>query len=474
MKIILMRTISFMTRLLERTKVLIGKKKTLFFINFLLLFAVLTFFNTACSKHPSIVGADLMPDNALSMHLKQDTFRVYSVLNGSVRADKLSINFLGSMEDSVFGLTNASFYTKIVPISLGRRFGDHPKTDSLILQLKYDHVYGDTNARLRVHVYEMKDNIYFDSVYFSDKKVAVYPTDYADETFRPDKDNYYLFPSGINDTLMDTVKGVLRINLSHLSTAMGDKLLQADTTIQDSSELFLEYFKGLYVTVDDVVNGKGALASFLSNTPNTRLILYYHNDAHDSLEFHYIMASTVPKINQYEHNYSTADPDFIRQVINGDTALGQQKFYLQGLAGVKTIIKFPHIRDLNKLGTIGINEARLILPGSDTTTSMDPPPELSLLKIDSDTSYSKLPDVDEGSDFFGGIYDKNSNSYSFRITHYIVSLLKDSTIRDKGLVLFVKSGFTNPRSFVFNGPEFKGDSSRRAQLNILYTIIQDH
>lgn len=459
-----------MTRLLERTNVLIRKKKTLFFINLFLLFAGLSFFNISCSKYPTKVGAELMPYNSLSMYLKQDTFTVYSQPIDTTRTDELLTCFLGSIKDPVFGETNASFYSKILQATVGHRFGTNPKTDSMILQLFYGDVYGDTNATLRVHVYEMKDDIHYDSIYYSNKNVAVYPTDYADVTFHPNKNNFYLFPSLESDTLFDTIKGVLRINLSHISTAMGDKLLNADTTILDSNELFMDYFRGIYLKVD-ALNSGGALASFITNTPQTSIIIYYHNDEDDSLQYSYVLSSYMAKINHYDHDFSSTDPDFKKQVVDGDTTLGQQRFYVQGLAGVKTIIKFPHIRDLNKLGKVGINEAKLILPGAEDTP-LDPPAELSLIKIESDTSYTLLPDENEGPDYFGGVYNEETNSYTFRITRYLESLLKDSTQVDHGLLLFVKSGAINPERFIFNGPEFQGDSARRAQLNILYTIVK--
>ncbi len=456
-----------MTRFWKRSNLLGGKKRTLFIINLVLLFAVLTFFNLSCSKYPSKVGAELMPYNSLSMHLKQDTFRVYSVPIDSTRSDERINSFLGSLQDPVFGRTDASFYTKILPATVNHRFGPNPQTDSLILQLFYSGVYGDTNSLLRVHVYEMKDNIYFDSVYYSNKNVAVYPTDYADETFYPNPKNYYLFPSYGPDSTIDTVRGVLRINLSHISTAMADKLLHADTTVLDSNELFMDYFKGIYVKVDPVNNG-GAIASFLTHTSKTFLTIYYHNDDKDSLQYTYVMSSVMAKVNNYHHDFSTGDAGFVKQVINGDTTLGQQKFYVQGLAGVETILKFPHIRDLNKLGKVGINEAKLILPGAETKPYLDPPAELSLLTVDN----SILPDENEGPDYFGGVYNSETNSYSFRITRYIESLIKDSTKVDHGLVLYVRNGSFNPKRFVFNGPEFKGDSTRRAKLNILYTIVK--
>jgi hypothetical protein len=459
-----------MTRFWRKSKWYGGKKNPLFFINLFLLFAVLSFFNVSCSKYPSKVGAGLMPNNSLSMHFKQDTFRVYSKPIDTVRADELFQSFLGSLKDPVFGETDAGFYSKILPISVGHRFGAHPQTDSVILQLYYSGVYGDTNATLRVHVYEMKEDIHFDSIYYSNKKVAVYPTDYADETFHPNPNNYYLFPSGV-DTIFDTVRHVIRFNLSHLSTALGDKLLNADTAILDSNELFMNYFKGLYIKVDPVPSG-GALASFITNTTKSVLTVYYRNDTADSLQYSYVMNAAMARINRYTHDYTSGDADFVKEVVNGDTTLGQKQFYVQGLAGVKAIIKFPHIRDLNKRGKVGINEAKLILPGAEKPLSFKAPPALVLVKITSDTTLAHLPDEAEGPDFFGGTYNSETNSYTFRITRYIESLIKDSTIQDKGLALYVKNSSISPTRFVFNGPEYSGDSARRAQLNILYTIVK--
>ncbi len=471
MKIILMHITSFMTKLLAKVKVLFREKSPLFFINLFFLLAVLSFFNLSCTKYPSEIGANLMPNNSLSMHLIQDTdFTVYSKLIDTTRTDHMPVSFLGSMKDPVFGLTNASFYSKIRPLSTGPRFGTNPQVDSLILQLSYVNVYGDTATPLRVHVYEMKDNISIDSIYYSNKKLAVYPTDYANEIFYPNKNNYYVIR--LDSSRRDTVRGVLRLNLSHLSKALGEKLLTADTTILDSTALFMNYFKGLYVKVDPVNSG-GALVSFDLNTSKTMLMLYYHNNSKDSLTYTYRMSQDMAKINRYQHDYSSASAAFKAQVINGDTALGVKQFYLQGLGGVKTIIRFPHIRDLNKLGKVGVNEAKLILPGVGKSPYFSAPPQLSLIKIENDSTNTVLPDSHEDPDYFGGMYNANDNSYSFRITRYIESLIKDSTAKNCALMLYINSGAIHPQRFVFNGPQAPGDSlAHKARLNILYTIVK--
>lgn len=454
-----------MTRLLERINSLIRKKNLLFFINIFLLLAILSFFNLSCSKYPSKVGAALMPNNSLSLHFKRGEFIVHSRTIDTTRSDKMLVSFLGSIKDPVFGLTDAGFYTKVLPISEGYRFGINPVTDSLVLQLYYSGVYGDTNAVLHLHVYEMKDDLSFDSTYYSNRKVAVYPTDYADVTFQPDRNKVYIIGK------LDTLKNVLRINLSNISKAMGNKLLNADTTVLDSSLLFLDYFKGLYLETDPVSSG-GVLASFLTNTRKTILTLYYHNDKDDSLKYAYLLSASVARLNHYQHDFSAGDQAFKNQVINGDTTLGLKQFYVQGLAGVQAVIKFPHIRDLNKLGTVGINEAKLILPGAEAKPFLGAPDQLSLIGIVNDSTYAILPDESEGGSYFGGKYNASDNSYSFRITHYIESLVKDSTKVDNGLALFIKGGAISPQRFIFNGPQFAGDSTRRARLDIFYTIVK--
>ena len=154
-----MRITSFMTRLLKRINFPVRKKPSLFFVNVLLLLAALSFFNLSCSKYPSKVGADLLPNNSLSMHYKKGTFTAYSRTIDTTRSNNMSVSILGSIKDPVFGLTDAGFYSKVLPISEGQRFGTNPVTDSLVLQLYYANVYGDTNTVLHLHVYEMKDNI---------------------------------------------------------------------------------------------------------------------------------------------------------------------------------------------------------------------------------------------------------------------------------------------------------------------------
>ena len=53
-----------------------------------------------------------------------------------------------------------------------------------------------------------------------------------------------------------------------------------------------------------------------------------------------------------------------------------------------------------------------------------PPPSLTLMKIDSVNNNSFLIDENEGPEYFGGIYDAECRTYTFRITRYVQSVLQ--------------------------------------------------
>ncbi len=465
MKIILKLLINFTTKSLKNNKIFSlssGIRKVLTF-TFVLSIIITGLFS--CKKTPSQIGAQLLPDSTMQVYFT-DTLAVqtYSLPLDSVRSDEKGTFFVGSIKDPVFGTTNAGFYAQFQQSVTHDNFGTNPKLDSLVLQLLFSSNFGDTNAVLRMHVYELQQDIYLDSTYYSNKTVPVYPTDYANINFVANPHTKIVVGG------KDTLTRVVRFNLSNLNTALGDKLLQTDTAALDSNAIFIKYFKGLYLKTDQVTSG-GALPSFSSYTPSTALILYYHNDSTDSLHYTYYLNNTSATINQYQHVFSDGNSAFNKQIVQKDTLLGEVNYYTQGLAGVKTIIKFPDIKKLARLGLVGINEAKLILPGAEPQPLFGAPYKMSLIKILTDTSFQTLVDEAEGANYFGGAYKVSTNSYEFRITHYIQSLLKDTTKVQKGLILYIGNGVVNPKRFVFNGPKPVSDTLAKTKLEILYTKI---
>jgi len=429
-----------------------------------IVFLLLVFLATSCKKTPSQLGANLLPDSALNVYYTDTASLItYSMPIDTTRTDELVNSYIGSITDPVFGETQSDLYTKIIQSTVGHRFGTNPKLDSLVLQLTYAGIYGDSTTTLKLHVYELSEDIVYDSVYYSNHVVKTSQTDLADLSFHP-QPHHNIIING------DTIKNVLRIRLSDLSDELGNRLLNADTTVLDSNELFMDYFKGLYLTTD-IVNNGGALASFTTTAASTLMTVYYSNDENDSLHYAYTISSAMARVNHYQHDFSKGSQTFINQVVNHDTTLGRERFYVQGLAGVKTIIRFPDIRKFARLGKIGVNEAKLVLPGIDTTNYLGAPDKLSLIRIASDSTYTVLDDDSQGADYFGGTYNSASNSYEFRITHYIQSLIQDTTQTNYGLLLFVNNGSIQPQRFIFSGPHPKNDTLVHTKLELTYTKL---
>ncbi len=422
---------------------------------------------TSCTKKPGLVGNKLLPDSTLNVFFTDTAaIRTYSLPVDTTITSHQSVAYFGSTKDPVFGITNAGFYSQFIQLITYSRFGSNPKPDSLVLQLALDTVYGDTTQPLTLHVYEIQGDLYNDSTYYAHSSTSVDPTDYANYSFYPHtRDSIILGPG-------DTLRNVLRINLSKISNALAEKLMQSDTTILDSNNLFRQYFKGLYITTTPVTSG-GALQAFYPVNSNSIMTLYYHNDSTDSLQFHYAITDSCAQFNHYQHDFTAGSPAFTQQVVQKDTALGQQQFYVQGLGGVETMIKFPNIKNFARMGgDISINEAKLVLPGAEAKPYFGSPASLSLIQVVTDSTYSVLSDqLIEGGTFFGGGYHASTNSYTFRITHYIQSLIQDTTQQNIGLMLYVTNNSLVPQRYIFNGPKPVSDTLSRARLEILYTKL---
>jgi len=425
--------------------------------------AFVVFLVASCSKPAGTIGINIQPD-ASKLKLKySDTTTIYAYSKPieKVRSDNLGWNAIGSLRDPVFGLTNVGFYTQFLLSSTGQEFGEERVLDSLVLQLKYYGIYADTNTVLVAHVYELKERIYHDSVYYSNLTVPVYESDYGNISFvaRP------------NDSVVvgeDTIAPVLRLNLSNINPGLGEKLLAADTSDMEDNETFWNYFQGLYV-IAEPAQSSGCVVQFDLSSSMSRLILYYHNSDASDLIFNYPISTSVARVSRYEHDYSVADEEFKQQVINNDTALGTNKFYVQGFGGVNAFIKLPFITKWRKLGNIAINEAKLELNGYETEPLWGAPNQLSLYKVNENGDNTNLTDINEGDSYFGGYYHQSTNSYTFRITRYIQSLINDTTMKSYGLSLYVTSPWVTPNRFIFNGQQ--ADSSAIIKLKIVYTDL---
>ena len=454
---------NFMIRLLDRNR------KSIFnnLFNSLLSIIVFSILISSCAKDPGKIGYIIQPDESKLNVAFSDTSTIYgySQIIDSIRSDKLSVSAFGSLQDPIFGSTTAGFYTQFILSVPGHEFVEGSVLDSLVFQIDYEGYYGDTTATLVAHTYEMLDTIDPGTAYYSNLEVPIGSVDYSDFSFSPrPNDSIYVG----NDTL----PAMLRLNLTNINTDLAYRLLNASAENMEDSEKFQKYvLNGLFVQSEPIYED-GVIIYFGLSLGTSRLELYYRDSEQDTIQnrYDYLITTSTATVNKYEHNYISASPDFKSQVINGDTMLGQQKFYAQGYGGIQSIIKFPHIKKWARAGNVAINEAKLILPGFDGDEFFDAPGQMSLLEIDEDGAGVILPDQGEGEYYFDGEYNSSRNLYEFRITRYIQSLVSDTTLPNRGLYLFLYGGSVHPERYIFKGNDMDNDSTG-IKLEILYTDL---
>lgn len=436
-----------------------------------LMIGILVLAFSSCKKSPETIGNNLISENNYIYVCHTDTVAVlcHSYLD-SVATGNVTNALIGAMKDPVFGTTEAGFYTQFRPSVAGQSFGNNPVVDSLVLQLYIAGYYGDTTTLQTAHVYELNDTLSIQETYYNYSEVSTDVVDHAG--------GYQFYPHPTvkcnlvgNDTV---TQPIIRIPLSQ---ELGNYLVGLDTTAYSRPDLFKEYFKGLYVTCDPV--GQGGAISYINLTNNSfsMLQLYYHDAStpDKAMRYSFFVTSSDAYFNHFDHDYSQGSQAFTDQLLDGQTALGQEMVYLQTMGGVRTRIQFPnlaHWQDTLQAGHIVVNEAQLIIPAA--SLSLDSiykaPQAFVLTGFNADNSTYLLPDYYEGANFFGGSYNATKNAVVFRISEYMQSVIMGKK-DDYGLSLGINGGSYNAQRFVINGPE--APEGERMRLEVTYSIVNE-
>ncbi|MEI6575292.1 MAG: DUF4270 domain-containing protein [Bacteroidota bacterium] len=418
---------------------------------------------SSCTKDPADIGNTLTPTQDKLLTRASDTFSVWihSELNDTIITNKTEYSLVGSYMDPVFGLTTASFATQFELNQFNPTFGPNPAMDSLILTLDYAGYYGDTNTVQTFRIYEVTEDMYADTTYYSYSEIRHSATPLALFTFKP-------HPT--DSVMVDTIKkpAHIRINLGQVSHELGNRILTTAADNLSSNEKFKQIFKGLYMAADPV-SYKGAILYFdaQSLATLTKLSLYYHNDTVDSLRFNMsVFPVTTARYTHFDHNhYNQAGQDLRRQIIYGDTAAGQQNAFIQAMGGVRAHLRLPFIPIWKDGRKVAINEALLTIP-CESPSDLVPPSQLYLKRVTESGGYSTLLDESlGGSTYFGGTYQSTDKQYGFRITRYVQEMMKGES-PNYGLALLVTGAAVRSSRVILHGP---GRIDRPMKLRVTYS-----
>jgi hypothetical protein len=431
---------------------------------------ILILIDSSCNKPPYQVGINLLPPSD-TLNIKTiDTVSIvaYSVIQDTVRTDEATQSIIGSIMDPIFGSTTAGFYMQYQLSAEAPNFGTNPGLDSAVLCIPYGDIYGDTTARQHLKVYEIAQDFYYDTIYYSNYTLQTYDHLLADHTF---------VPARYDSLTIGGVKGQphIRINLCQYSNYFGNKILFAPAAVLNTDATFILFMKGLYIESERAAYG-GALMSFDPTNSYSEIVIYYHNSSDTNLSFVLSGSSGSARFNHFDHNnYADATPKFKQQVLQHDTTLGKQDIYIQGLGGVRVKLHFPFLKNLEKAGKIAINSAVLTFKNAQTDTTLQPPVTLSLLTVDSAGNVAFLPDESEGAGYAGGSYNPYTRTYFFRIARYIQQVL-DGTLKNTYLYLQANDPtasvlVTNRVMLTGTKPQLPVIKTDKISLKIIYTRL---
>ena len=435
------------------------KRNVLQFLTFVFC-AVLAF--SSCSKSPENIGVDFQSEDDYVNLQFTDTVELicHSTIADSIGTTNVA-PLLGSIMDPVFGLTNAGFCTQLHISSTTPNFkSDSTIIDSVVLLLSLTNYYGDTTTIQTINIYELSDSLSSTETYH------YYSNTVANHKVTDLSEAYQLTPRPkTKDTLG---AAIMRIPLSHEFDTILRKL-NSNSTNDELRKLFY----GFYVTATPVASNGCIVSIDLTDNNSTVLRVYYHDieTPNKSVTYDfYVVKGTDTYFNTFTHDYTLGSPDFLQQVIDGDTALGRQTIYVQPMGGVKTFVKMPNIDKWKKNDGehIVINEARLVIKGTATDTAVYKAPlALALMMIDDDGSIVTLPDISEGSSYYSGTYNSDNNTVMFRISEYVQNIVSGKK-QNKGLWLSVSGASYVPNRWIMAGSD---DETNGIHLEVKYSTL---
>ncbi|MDD3811476.1 MAG: DUF4270 domain-containing protein [Bacteroidales bacterium] len=366
------------------------------------------------------------------------TVTAVTLRQDSVTSDRREIVMLGSLNDPLFGHSTASLLTQVRLSSNDVNFGAGAQLDSAVLLLKYHHYYGDTTTPQQIRVFEMMEDIYPDTTYYSNLNVDPF----FDES-KPLADLTYL-PQPTKDSL-----------LIRLSDDIGTKILTADTSHLLNQTAFQEFFKGLYLQAQPT-NNTGSIVYFNFGSGRSRMTLYYHNDEQDSLKYELVINTNGTWVGLFDHDYASSP---LQPYINDSTSTHNQ-FYLQAMAGLRGYLKIDLSDSLTSMieSGIAINRAELIFNVDNTDPGIfSVPKSLRVFASTKERTNEYITDLALGENYYGGTL-RNDSEYRFNIGRYVQDItypVPSMRRENDGLLLVLTDERLSANRLILNANDIK-------------------
>jgi len=423
---------------------------------------------TGCEEQSSI-GVEVLPTGDLLTIRSTSQAEILSFTHSedSIRTDEASKSLLGSFTDSLFGNTTIGFATQFRLYEFPD-FGKNPKADSVKLYLYYRIIYGDTVTPQKFNVYELESPLDVDSRYTQDTDLK------GMSSGNLIGEHEYTPKIRQDSTTRDTFYQLINIPID---ISLGEKLINADSMQMINNDVFLEFFKGLYIETEKQIGQGGAILSLetvqLGSFNGSALVLFYSNDSaksvaggDTSLIMPYIISTYSARVNNIQHDYSETP---FYQNLNSET-VQDSLIYVQSTGGLKTRILIEELSSWRDSVNIAINKAELIFQ-IDTVASQVhkfPPPLQMLFTVVDSLGKEFLPkDYVFNPSFYGGGLRKDY-TYHFNITQHVQEVIDGNA---KNLGFYLTPAQKNNQA---NRVVLKGSTSKTGiKLIITYSIYTE-
>lgn len=425
---------------------------------------------TACTTEPDLLGLNLTPqgDKLNANYTDSTTVQAFNIpidtLRTSVLPGYTGTNYTtllcGAIYDSAYGKAEASFATQLWLSSVNPIINANALADSVILQLPYAGLYGDSLSAQTLNIYELTESLRGDVSYYNNQYITPVPSSLLlSTTFVP--------KVSLKDSVtLSAVKypPMLRVKLSN---SFGNKILTGGTNLE-TQEKFRAYIKGLYITATpkDVL-GQGSVITFDLTGSNAGIQIHYHTATDTSSLSLYVNGASSQRYNTFNfHNYQYADPLFKAQFLAKDSTKGKQKLFLSGMSSSEVKIRFPYILKYKEKQRAGFNQAFLVIDAPYATKNLYPPSQLSLYKVYKDGVKYSVEDLGvDTPPAISGVLDTITKQYRFKITQYLQNILKAGK-EDYYLMLTTASPGRVASQVVIPGTMA---GKKRIRLELIYT-----
>jgi hypothetical protein len=413
-------------------------------------------------KNDTEVGMELLPSTDLvnvKSSIIKNSIKAYTYTEDTVRTDESSKSLLGSFNDSIFGNTTINFAAQF-RLTDYPDYGTNPIVDSVRLYLYYRLFYGDTSTIQNIKVYELNQPLDVDASYyhFTDFKTYAKPNPLTSYSFKPKIQQ--------DSVSLDTAYQLLRIDLGK---ELGQKLAYADSLDMVDNEVFLNYFKGLYIESQNT-DGRGGIISLetIANDSinGSAVVVFYRNNETDttSLNNAYYISKFSARVNSFKHDYSRTT--FFKN-LNKETTQ-DSLLYIQPTGGLKSKIYIDDLLSWKDSSKITINKAEMVFQVDTVASDLRKyaPPYYLLLTFLDDKGGNYLPvDYAFSSSYYGGFL-RSDYTYHFNITQLFEQIIK-GTVINKGFYLTTLFRNSEANRIVLKGSK----SATGIKFNITYTKI---